>query len=259
MISLETARPDIVPFVDPALFGPTIRQMVQHHIIPGHVHEADFHYFRDLGPQHVFCDIGANLGASVISLAATGATCPIHSFEINPALYPVLREMAATTSNPWTLHEFGLADHAGKKSIYIAKAGELYILGEGTLRLDFLQEPASLKRLQTYTVDGVLEVGRMEVDVRRFDDLGLIPTHIKMDAEGAEATVLRGMLQTLHDHKPLMMIENGDSVNVDTIMFGAGYKPYFYDVAKHILLPRDHGTQNSFYVHRSRLSDYGLD
>jgi FkbM family methyltransferase len=258
VINLITATPDIVPKVDPSLFGPTIRLMVEHHVIPGRVHEADFHYFNSLGSEAVFCDIGANLGASVISLAAAGARCPVHSFEINPALYPVLREMAATTPNPWTLHEYGLADQKGAKSIYIVKAGKLYILGEGTMRLDFLQEPASIKRLQTYTVDGVLQVGRMDVTVRRFDDCGIIPTHVKMDAEGAEVTVLLGMVETLRNHKPIMMIENGDQTNVDTLMFDLGYKPFFFDADERMLRPRSFGVQNSFYVHADKCLALGL-
>jgi FkbM family methyltransferase len=258
MIPLPDATPDTVPLVDPSLFGPTIEQMLHHHVVAGRVHEADFYYFRNLSRAHVFCDIGANLGASVISLSAAGGRCPVHSFEINPALYPALRKMAATTPNPWHLHEYGLADHSGKKSIYIAKAGALYILGEGTMRLDFLQEPASLERLRSYTVDGQLYVGRMEVEVRRFDDCGIVPTHVKMDAEGAEATVLRGMTQTLTVHRPIMMIENGDSINVDKIMFAHDYKPFQYDVAAGLLLPRIQNVQNSFYVHEAKLSENGL-
>jgi hypothetical protein len=143
-------------------------------------------------------------------------------------------------------------------SIYIAKAGELYILGEGTLRLDFLQEPKSLQRLRSYTADGVLKVGRMDVKVRRFDDCGVIPTHVKMDAEGAEATVLHGMIKTLAEHKPLMMIENGAIGAVDEIMFGLGYKPFLYAADQGILLPRTANVQNSFYVHTTQLRADGL-
>jgi FkbM family methyltransferase len=259
MIPLPTATPATVPLVDPSLFGSTIEQMLKHHVIAGRVHEADFYYFRDLGPHHVFCDIGANLGASVISLGAAGGRCPVHSFEINPALYPTLRKMAATTPNHWRLHEYGLGERAGKESIYIAKAGDLYILGEGTLRLDFLQEPASLKRLGSYTVDGKLFVGRMEVEVRRFDDCGIIPTHVKMDAEGAEATVLRGMTQTLKVHRPIMMIENGDIGHVDEIMFAHDYKPFQYDVGSGRLISRIQNVQNSFYVHKAKLIENGLN
>ncbi len=258
MISLQESTPSMVPLVDPSLFGPTIEQMLFHHVVAGRVHEPDFHYFRNLGPADVFCDIGANLGSSVISLAAAGGRCPVHSFEINPALYPALRKMAATTPNPWQLHEYGLGERKSLESIYIAKAGDLYILGEGTMRLDFLQEPASLERLRSYTVDGKVFVGRMEVEVRRFDDCGIIPTHVKMDAEGAEVTVLKGMPQTLSEHRPVMMIENGDSTHVDDIMFAYGYKPFQYNVEAEALIPRVQNVQNSFYVHDTKLKENGL-
>lgn len=255
MIALVGARPEDVPLIDPAVFAPTIRQMVEHHIIPGRVHEADFRYFSHLRDGAVFCDVGANLGASILSLAAVGGRCATHSFEINPALHPVLTEMAATTPNPWTLHPFGLSDAAGRMALFIPKAGDLYILGEGTLRLDFLQLPHSIQRLTSYTRTGLLEVGRLDVEVRCFDDTGLIPTHVKIDAEGAEQAVLRGMRRTLAAHRPLLMIEAGAMLAVDAELLPLGYRALVYDPEADALRPRSVNVQNVFYVHDSRAGE----
>ena len=102
MVPLLTARIDSVPVVDAALFAPTIKHMLEHHVRPGTVHDDDFWFFRDCTPHDVMCDIGANLGLSVLSIAATGATPVLHSFEINPALFAGLRQTAATLpSTTW--------------------------------------------------------------------------------------------------------------------------------------------------------------
>lgn len=248
MIPLIGATPQEVPFLDPSLFAPTIRQMVEQHVKPGHIHDPDFAYFRNTDETSVFCDVGANLGASVLSYAAAGGKGEIHSFEINPALYPTLREMAATVPHRWTLHEFGLAAKAGYHSLFIVRSGALYILGEGTLRLEFLQHPDSIKRLASYSANGELHVGRIGVNVRPFDELGLSPTHIKIDAEGAEPWVLGGMMQTLERCKPMLMIESGAMSDCDAALFPLGYKPYFYDVEAAILRPRTHRVENVFYL-----------
>jgi FkbM family methyltransferase len=252
VIPLVGATPEAVPFLDPAAFAPTIELMVKDHIHPGRVHEPDFLYFRHAGEETVFCDVGANLGASVLSYAAAGGKGEIHSFEINPALYPTLRETAAKVDNRWTLHEFGLAAKAGYHSLFIVRSGDLYVLGEGTLRLDFLQEPASIKRLASYSAAGALLVGRIGAHVRPFDELGLSPTHIKIDAEGAEPWVLGGMMETLKRCKPMLMIEDGAVAACDAALFPLGYKPYFYDVATAILRPRTHIVQNVFYLHDTK-------
>lgn len=252
MIPLVGATPETVPFLDPAAFAPTIKQMVKHHIHPGRVHEPDFHYFKHTTPDSVFCDVGANLGASVLSYAAAGGKGEIHSFEINPALYPTLREMAAKVDNRWTLHEFGLSEQTGRHSLFIVRAGELYILGEGTLRLEFLQQPASIKRLHSYSGGSDVEIGRIGVEVRPFDTLGISPTHIKIDAEGAEPLVLRGMRETLRRCKPMLMIESGAVNGCDAELLPQGYKPYFYDVETALLRPRAYAVQNVFYLHETR-------
>ena len=248
MIPLIGATPEAVPFLDPAAFAPTIEQMVKHHIHPGRVHEPDFLYFRHAGEETVFCDVGANLGASVLSYAAAGGKGEIHSFEINPALYPTLRETAAKVDNRWTLHEFGLGERAGRHSLFIVRAGELYVLGEGTLRLDFLQRSDSLQRLQSYAPRHDLLVGRLGVNVLPFDDFGIAPTHIKIDAEGAEILVLRGMRNTIAVHRPIVMVESGSVIACDEEMAVHGYKPYYFDVNSLVLRLRTYPVQNVFYV-----------
>lgn len=254
LVPLVGARVADIPLANPKLFAPTIDQMMEHHVRVGQVHDPDFYFFKDIPPSSVFCDIGANLGLSVHSVAATGAQPIIHSFEINPALYPKLREVTVDYPNTWTLHEFGLAESRGDVWIFVVRADDIYILGEATLRLDFLQEPASIERLMTYAPNGNLHVFKMKAAVRRFDDLSIKPDYMKIDAEGAEPVVVRGMRETLKNYKPVVMIENGAMLAVDEEMFALGFGAYSYDVTKDVLRPRV-PAQNSFYVHAASVRD----
>jgi FkbM family methyltransferase len=253
MIPLIGAKTEDVPLVDPAVFVPSIRLIAADNVHPGQIHEADFLFFKDVAPDSVFCDIGANLGLSILSFAAAGGRCETHSFEVNPSLYPILREMAATTPNPWTLHEFGLSDESGTHSLFIARSDELYVLGESSLRLDYLQDPRCAARIASYSASGSVFVGRIEVELRRFDDVGIVPTHIKIDVEGAEIAVLRGMRETLRLHKPLLMIETGAILGVNAELLPQGYKPYFFDAAAMKLRPWTRNVLNTFYLHAEKV------
>jgi FkbM family methyltransferase len=256
MIPLRDALEINVPVIEPRVFAPTIAHMLEQHVKPGQVHDADFWFFRDIPQTAVFCDVGANLGLSVLSLAATGASPTVDSFEINPALYDGLRATVATYPNTWRLHEYGLSDVESEAWIYIAKVDDLYILGEATLRLDFLQDPDSISRLLTYGARGELSVGKMKARVRRFDELNLTPDYLKIDAEGAEALVIAGMRDTLRRARPVLMIENGAMQSVDAEMIPLGFRSFTYDPASHRLRDRtaDAG-QNTFYVHQTRIEE----
>jgi FkbM family methyltransferase len=251
MIALIGAQEQHVPILDPELFAPTIALMLKNHVVKDQVHDSDFWFFRDLTRHDVFCDIGANLGLSVLSLAATGAAPIVHSFEINPALFKSLRDSVADYANTWQLHEYGLSDGEGEAWIYIVKVDDIYILGEATLRLAFLQETDSITRLSSYGSIGRILVGKLRVQTRKFDDINLSPNYMKIDAEGAEALVVAGMRQTLARFKPVLMVENGAMSEVDDVLFPLGFKAFSYNVEAHNLFTRrPSGGQNTFYVHK---------
>jgi FkbM family methyltransferase len=251
MIDLRTATPETTPLVDPALFAATVTMVLEQHVKPGSVHEPDFYFFRDVPSDAVICDVGANLGLSVVSIRAVGADPVIHSFEMNPALWPNLKTVATAVSAKWRLHPVGLSDADSEEWIYIVKADDLYIIGEATMRLDFLQMPDSIARLLSYTVRGELSVGRFRASMRRFDGLAVRPDYLKIDAEGAEVQVLKGMADALSTWRPVLMIENSFPADVDDLLSTFAYRPYNYDAGSHSLTLRDADhSQNSFYLHR---------
>lgn len=62
--------------------------------------------------------------------------------------------------------------------------------------------------------------------------------YIKMDTEGSEQNILKGLQSTIYIHRPVMQIElidkhlmryGYDSAHVIGWMIAMGYKPYFYD------------------------------
>jgi len=74
-------------------------------------------------------------------------------------------------------------------------------------------------------------IGTITVPVRRLDDVILqdglpAPNVIKIDVEGAEASVLRGGARTFSEHRPIVMIElHGTNVPIAELLGAMNYNP----------------------------------
>lgn len=137
---------------------------------------------RQLGPAPSFWDVGANCGQHAVFAAGCGAT--VEAFEPYP---PVRRRLAANVAlNPdlsVRIHPFGLGD-TDADLLFREPSGEN--LGTGAFATD----------------------GTLILPVRRADGLGLPPPDlVKIDVEGFEGAVLRGMARTLAAARPLVLCE----------------------------------------------------
>ncbi len=130
-----------------------------------------------LRPGDVFYDVGANIGLiSLLAAASTAVT--VHAFEPEPRNARHLRANAALNHLAnLHVHELGLADREGTADLYVG--GET---GEGT-----------------HSMLAVSAVNRRAVKIpvmtgdRFSQQSNPIPDVVKIDVEGAEMDVLRGM------------------------------------------------------------------
>lgn len=133
--------------------------------------------------RHCFWDVGANCGQHSIFAAVHGAE--VHSFEPWPTVLKKLEHNAAI--NPTAriaVHGFGLSDTDAELPFVAsqdANFGSGSFGGSGTYRLP----------------------------VRRGDDLEITPpTLVKIDVQGFEPNVLRGMQNMLASHRPIVICED---------------------------------------------------
>jgi FkbM family methyltransferase len=156
----------------------------------------------------VIFDVGANYG--FVSFAwHTGLeqSTDIVMFEPHPGLCSLLRE--TIDLNGFTgirVEPLALGDSPGRISI------NLY---EGTANVMDLQE---LKK-------GVTEVEQMTLDAY-VQSSGKQPDLIKIDVDGYELNVLRGMQETVRRHKPIIAIETNDSPELMAYLLQLGYRCY---------------------------------
>jgi FkbM family methyltransferase len=145
-----------------------------------------------LRPGGVVFDIGANVGFfTVIAARLVGPEGRIFAFEPLPEAIPILRRNAALN---------------GMSSVEVIEAAVGAADGQGTLRIPDLLLGA---RLDDSASDGdrqvVVQITSIDSALARGEIVP--PDFVKIDAEGAEGDVLRGMAKTIRAHRPEILCE----------------------------------------------------
>lgn len=173
-----------------------------------------------LSPGELFADVGANVGSYTV-LAGGCARAEVVSLEPIPGTFQKLRRNVVVN---------GIADRV--TCLNIGAGSE-----EGTLRFTTGHDTTN----HVVTEQEARTAATMDVPVRRIDDVlgARAPRLMKIDVEGWEAEVLRGMPKTLADPTLVAVItETNDSGArygggaqdaVPGIMRAAGFQPCSYD------------------------------
>lgn len=176
---------------------------------------------RSLKPGQFFVDIGAHVGYySAVAMNKVGRKGKVLCFEPNPDLYARLEKMLneATRLGYHVVGEnMAVSDTRGTVNLFISNDGNS---GWSTIIPDGMQEEKVGKAVKAETI-------RLDeyLDDRDYPS----PHMIKIDVEGAEAQVLRGMKGILADaEKPVLLIEprEGNWDDVLAILQPLGYAPF---------------------------------
>jgi FkbM family methyltransferase len=139
-------------------------------------------------------DVGAFKGSilqMIEDLAPSG-----HHIAYEPV--PQAAASLAARFPTFDIRPIALSDHEGTATFYEPKD----FPGWGSLH-------------QGWELPNDSSIVELPVTLRRLDDdlpQGYAPSFIKVDTEGAEGEVLRGALETIRAHKPLVVFEHGGSV-----------------------------------------------
>ena len=181
-----------------------------------------------LKPGMTFFDVGSHFGyLSLLARELVGPTGAVHAFDPTPSTFQMLKKNVGHFSNVTTVNAAAFSrettleftDFGVEFSAYNSIAGAK-LTGEQEAR-------AQLHRVnvQAITIDGYTE------------RTGVKPGAMKIDAEGAELEILKGMERTLTAIRPIVTLEVGDvgtakgthqsRAVVDHIL-ARGYKPFEY-------------------------------
>ncbi|MBA9079449.1 FkbM family methyltransferase [Rufibacter quisquiliarum] len=205
-----------------------------------------------------FVDIGANAGLFSLVAATVNPTINVLAFDPSNASHHFLNRNVQLNGLNSRVKTFksALSDQVGELEFFEVKSEKYgylqYNLG-GSSSLFVKPRQFSKYKVHSYTLDALLqEPGQSDLQV----------DFVKIDAEGAEPSIIKGMDATIRKHKPIIVCE---------ILFGLieneleeAMKQYGYGFYLHLndgLVPvstlareNDNGAKNCFFVHPEKLS-----
>lgn len=177
------------------------------------------HYVQTLDEKSVFFDIGANIGYFVAIGEVVGAQ--VSAFEANKKLYEFLR-LNFRGKNTDLVHALIASDDGRAADFYLADDNEDRSTASVGVAAQLTDYGMKVRKavMQTTSIDSyVMRTQR-------------VPTHIKIDVEGGEHDVLRGLEGTLRRYDPEVVIEvwGGDqfefSKDAVQLLVSLGYAPF---------------------------------
>ena len=163
----------------------------------------------------VFIDIGANVGVFGIYAAATKSGVRVFSFEPQKATFATLLENIAL-NHQIDCHQatsIALSNHSNLH--YLNYSGQ--VSGKSGSQIETTSPPKKLSELvMTQSFDQLLDSGKLP-----------LPNLIKIDVDGLEYDILKGMKKTLttSNPKPSLQVEinPGEEARIDMLMEEFGY------------------------------------
>lgn len=165
-------------------------------------------------------DIGGNIGFfTCLAARLVGSDGEVHAFEAVPSCARALeRNVARNGFGHVDVHEVAVSDRVGSVDVLQGRH-------PGGATISRRDSPTDLQRTVTAratTIDAMVEAG----EIRR-------PDFVKIDVEGAEPEVLRGMRDTLADDHPVILCELDDrtadglatkTAEIRSVLDAAGYE-----------------------------------
>jgi FkbM family methyltransferase len=193
-------------------------------------HETEFHALRFIPDDLPGCyiDVGANHGQSIESIRTIKPNARIYSFEANGFLVEKLQARYHQRQDV-TVFPYGLADEDQSRTLFIPVYRKFVY--DGGASFDRQSAVTYLGPDLVYWFSPAkFELKETGCTLRRLDSQHLEPVFIKIDVQGYEYHVIKGGIETIKHHEPILMLEafhgNGDLVR---LVGELGYEEYLFD------------------------------
>jgi FkbM family methyltransferase len=214
-------------------------------------HGEDFAAFAKFPERRgVFLDIGASSGTSAMSFRVFNRRNRILSIEPNATLEKELRFLTRIVRG-FDYRIAAAGDRRGTLTMYVpVYRGVALTAYTAMSRDDIMDERGGLHDwLGERMRSPAFHVQEVSAPVLPLDDLELDPAFIKIDVEGSELQVLRGLAATLKRCRPILMVERSGDFDVIQQLLSAGdYRPYSYHAGRFVPFVSDTAGPNVFFM-----------
>jgi FkbM family methyltransferase len=161
-------------------------------------------------------DVGANDGTSIRMILRLAPGAKIVSFD--PVKLPNFKHKLVSLEN------FALGSESGIIEIATPVVDGFRLTQySSSFKENMIKQLQHDLRINEYQI--AIEMN--EVTVKKGDDLNLIPFFMKIDVEGAEQNVIKGSLRTIHEYKPIILVEIQNEYHYQQILSLLGPLDYF--------------------------------
>ena len=205
-------------------------------------HRVDDLALRDFRrPNPVVVHAGTEIAASTASLRRMLGSGQIHAFEPNERLHDEL--WRAETS----VHGVLLSAHPGTAELHVPRYGTTWFDTDASLDHSAAAMFLGERTIAGYRPDRA-QVDTMIVSAATLDPYDLAPDLIILDQRRGADAAIRGAMETLVRHRPLIRIDgadHGEPVNLGV----AGYVPARYDPGADCVVLEQPGVQTTWWIH----------
>ena len=195
-------------------------------------HDKDYYALKLLfknNEKRAFVDVGGNIGLSTIGFRELGyKNNNIYVFEPDKKLYKNYLLNLKKYYKKIFLFNFGLSQKNEEKILYKAYYNNLFLHFNNSFSLNYIKKKIRSnypKKYQRFSYQ------KEKLILKNFDNLNLKNNicFVKIDVEGLDHIVLRGMKKTIKKQKPIILIEyNNSNFNSVYKILKSRYFCYFY-------------------------------
>lgn len=191
--------------------------------------EADFEVLRYFRPPQgsIVVDVGANRGQSIFATRLYHRDIPLVAFEPNGETMRKLEWYTRNVSNV-RLIQSALGVEQGVLQLFTPIYRGYVFDGLASTVRSAAEDWLNPRRVFFYDRRR-LEIREETVPVQSLDSFQFRPAFLKIDVQGAEELVLRGALETISSHKPIILAEQSPQSRFRELLRPLGYEAYRYD------------------------------
>jgi FkbM family methyltransferase len=202
---------------------------------------------------NIFLDIGANVGASALSFIKMGFYNKMYLFEPNFQLYKDYLIKIKKKYNNLIIYNYALGSKNKSLIFFLPYIGKTFIHYFSSFDKKYIINSCS----NTFPNKKII-LKKKIIKVKKFDDLKIkdVIDFIKLDSEGYDLEIIKGLKKTISKFKPTLLIEYNVDLYLKIVKKLNKYHQFYYDIKKNSLVQINNSNFNKLdrFGHKDLLS-----